>query len=285
MKKLKLMLGLLITTLTFSQQNVTINSSTFKTNLEIAEAQISKETMMLKLYEIDKFNPKYEMDNCTECPDGKSLGMDIDFKRGFKFPIEEKDSVFVRYTYMQQGLAEQNFNERELVNFEQSRNKTEEKQLQMDAETIKAKSAEISKQMMAGKISPEEAQKQMMALVEPRLKALDNSDTFKNIDNIGEYDDSTPIFSINFYNNVTLTETEAFSGYLWIKEFNEDRFVAVFRGEYIERCVEKRAAKSLEEEKKCSAKKSQYLPETGVLNEGSGGMTININIKEFLNNR
>ena len=58
------------------------------------------------LQEIDS-DPKYQTDNCTNCKDGKSLILDVDFKQGFKFPIEEKDSVFVRFTNLEESLAEQ----------------------------------------------------------------------------------------------------------------------------------------------------------------------------------
>lgn len=282
MKKLVIIIGLLINSLTFSQQNVTINGSTFKTNLEIAEVQISKESIMLRLYEIDKFNPKYEMDNCTDCPDGKSLDMDIEFNRGFKFPIIETDSVFIHVSNLQQGLAEYNHNTGQVEKAKNTINQAETNQLQNNAEAIKAKGMEIAKLMQEGKISPQEAEKQLMEITQSFNEDFDNS-SVANIETEDYKEKATYAFS--FYNNDTLSETQGFSGYLWIKEFNKDRFVAVFRGDLIEQCVEKQAAKSVEEEKKCKAKKSQYLPETGVLGEGSGEMTIIVNIKDFMNNR
>ena len=124
-----------------------------------------------------------------------------------------------------------------------------------------------------------------MALVEPQLRAFDNSDTLKNIDNIDEFEEGRSIFSINYYSDENLTDTETYSGYLYIKEFNEERFIAEFKGDVIEQCVEKRSASSIEEEQKCGAKKSQYLPETGVLNEGVCSIYIDVAIEEFLNNR
>jgi hypothetical protein len=282
MRRLVLILGLAVTAITFSQQNIVINGTQFKSNLEIAEAQISKETIMLRFYEIDKFNPKHEMDNCTECPDGKSLDMDIEFNRGFKFPIVETDSVFIRLSNLQQGLTEYNHNLGQLEKVKNGVSKTETNQLRNNAEAIKAKGMEIAKLMQEGKISPQEAEKQLLALTQSFNEDFDNS-SVANIET-EEYKEKAT-YAFNFYNNDTLSETQGFSGYLWIKEFNKDRFVAVFRGELIEQCVEKRAAKSVEEEKKCKAMKSQYLPETGVLSEGSGDMTIIVNIKDFMNNR
>jgi hypothetical protein len=88
-----------------------------------------------------------------------------------------------------------------------------------------------------------------------------------------------------FFNDDTNTETEAYSGYLYIQTFNEDRFVAEFRGLGIEQCVEKRSASSQEVLKKCQSVQSQYLPETKVLGEGNRKALIDLQIKTFLNNR
>lgn len=273
---------LFCTTLAFAQQKVQVNGVTFKSNLEIAEAQVSAESIMLRLYEIDKFNPKYDMDNCTECPDGKSLDMDIEFNHGFKFPIKETDSVFIRVSNLQQGLAEYKHNSSQVNKAKNTINQTETNQLKTNADAIKAKGMEIAKLMQEGKISPQEAEKQLMALTKSFDEDFENSSVAKV--QTEEFEEKAT-YAFNFYNNDNLSDTQGFSGYLWIKEFNKDRFIAVFRGEFIEQCVEKRAAKSLGEEKKCKAKQSQYLPETKVLSEGTGSIFIDINIKEFLNNR
>lgn len=281
----------ILITLTFfqstlmAQQTVIVNGQSFKSNLEIVQAQISRERIAIVLDEIDKSDPKYQTDNCSNCQDGKTLILDVDFKRGFKFPIEETDSVFVNMSYLQEGLAEYKFNTSELDQLENSRDKQEELNLQMNAEMIKKKSLEISRKMQEGSLTPQEAEKQLMALMEPQMKALDNSATMKNIDNIDEYENNKSIYEMHFYNDENLTETKAFSGYLFIKEFNSKRFVAEYRGDIIEECVEKRKAKSADEEKKCGATKSQFLPQAKVLTEGSGSIIIDVNIKEFLNNR
>ena len=271
-------------TAVLGQQNVTANGNRFNSNLEVVEAQISDESIMIIVNEIDKSDPKYQTDNCTNCRDGKSLILDVSFKRGFKFPIEETDSVYLRVSNLQESLAEYNFNSRELDQYESSRNKNEEAQLKNNAEAIKEKGTLIAKQLQEGKITPQEAEKQLMALMEPQFKALENSTAMKNIDNIDEYEERS-VYSINFYNDETLTETNAFSGYLYIKRFNQKEFVAEFRGETIEECVEKRSASSKEEEDKCKSKMSNFLPDANVLKEGPGRIDINISIKEFLNNR
>ncbi|WP_299523292.1 hypothetical protein [Winogradskyella sp.] len=268
----------------YAQQQVIANGNVFSTDLEVVEAQISNETISLAIHEIDKRDPKFQTDNCTNCPDGKSLILDVDFKRGFKFPIEETDSVYLRVSNLQEGLAEYEFNSNELSQYENARDKAEEVKLKNNAEAIKEKGALIAKQLQEGKISPQEAEKQLMALMEPQLSALDNSTTMKNIDNIDEYKERS-VYSIYFYNDKTLTDTNTFSGYLYIKRFNETEFVAEYRGDVIEECVEKRAASSQEEEQKCKSKNSQYLPDGKVLNEGSGTILIKVNIKTFLNNR
>lgn len=285
LKVLKIVLHLFILTIgcfVNAQQNVIINNSTFKQNLEVVEAQISKEKLMINLSEIDKDNPNLQNDNCTECPDGKILLLEVDFKSGFKFPIKETDSVYIRFSKLQENMAEKEHTNTQLESYENSRNKSEEERLKTDAEAIKKKGNEITKKMIDGKITPDEAQKQMMALMQPYQEDLDNS-TLAN-QNFDEYA-SKPNYSIYFYNDEVLTTSEAFSGYLYIKEFNKERFVAEYRGEAIEQCVEKRAASSKEEEQKCKSITSQYLTDFKLLSEGSGSIFINVNIKEFLNNR
>lgn len=265
-----------------AQQKVVANGSEFETNLEVVEAQISNEKLFIKLSEIDKDNPNLQKDNCTECPDGKILLLEVDFKRGFKFPIKETDSVYIRFSNLQESMAENNYANNQVESYENSRNKNEEQRLKTDADATKKKGMEISKKLMEGKITPQEAEKQMMALMQPYQEDLDNS-TLAN-QNFDEYA-SKPNYSIYFYNDEVLTTSEAFSGYLYIKEFNKERFVAEYRGETIEQCVEKRVASSKEEEQKCKSITSQYLPDFKLLSEGSGSIFINVNIKEFLNNR
>ena len=268
-----------------AQQKILVKGTSFKSNLEVAEAQISAETIMLRLHEIDKSNPKYQTDNCDSCKDGKDLNLDIDFKRGFKFPIEEKDSVFVRFTYLQESLAEYRFTTGELEEQELLRNKTEEEELKNSAAILKQKSEAISKRLQAGEITPQEAAEQIMMLSQPQMDAIMNSQTMKKIENIDEYNDSKPMYSINFYNDENLTTSDTFSGYLYIKTFNTNRFVAEYCGEMIEECVEKRAATSMEEEERCSAYPSKHFKGKGVLNESTGSILIDVNILEFLDNR
>ena len=265
-----------------AQQTVIVNGQPFKSDLEIAEAQISGETIMLRLYEIDKFNPKHEMDNCTECTDGKSLDMDIEFNRGFKFPIEETDSVFIKVSHLQQGLEKHKHDSEQVQNSQNSINNSEVDAMRNKAEVIKEKGMEITKLLQEGKITPQEAEKQLLALTQPFSEDLDNS-SVSNIE-VKDYKESS-VYGFSFYNNETLTETKPFSGYLYIKEFNKERFVAEYRGEMIEQCVEKRAAQSSEEEKKCKSVSSQYLPDTKVLSEQSGGVYIDVSIKAFFDNR
>ena len=268
-----------------AQQKVIVNGQSFKSNLEIVQAQISREKIAIVIDEIDKSDPKYQTDNCSNCQNGKTLILEVDFKRGFKFPIEETDSVFVNMSYLQEGLAEYNFNTAELDQLENSRDRKEEFNLQNNAETVKKKSQEITRKMQEGSLTPQEAEKQLMALIEPQMKALDNSTTMKNIDNIDAFENNKSTYDMHFYNDENLTETKAFSGYLFIKEFNSERFVAEYRGEVIEECVEKRKATSLDDEKKCGATISEFIPGAKVLSEGSGRIDINISIKEFINNR
>ena len=275
-------LFLTISSLGFSQQTIIANGYNFNSNLEIAEAQISNETIMLQLFEIDKFNPKYATDNCSDCPDGKSLVLDINFNRGFKFPITEKDSVFVKVSDLQNSLNEFNFNSKEVKKAENSRDLSQESQLTQDAEAIKIKGMEIAKLMQEGKITPQEAEKQLLALTQQLSNDLDKSSA-SNIE-VKDYKESS-VYGFSFYNNETLTETKPYSGYLYIKEFNKERFVAEYNGEVIEQCIEKRAAQSSEEEKKCKSVSSQYLPDAKVLSEQSGRVYIDISIKAFFDNR
>lgn len=263
-----------------AQQQVSCNGVLMHSNLEIAEAQISREKIMLKLHEIDM--TKHQIDNCSDCPTTKSLILDVDFQKGFNFPITERDSVYITVTHLQKNVSENTHNLAQVNKIDSARNVSEEMQMNSQAELIKTKGQEIAKLMQEGKISAEDAQKQLLALTEPYLDKVDNSAIAKT--NSKEFNE-IETFSILFFNDDTNTETEAFSGYLYIKEFNEKRFVGEFRGEDIEQCVEKRLASSEKEKTKCTAIQSQYLPDTKVLREGSGSMTINVMIKDFLDNR
>ena len=267
-----------------AQQKVTVDGKTFKSNMEVAEAQISNQKISLRLSEIDKYKPQFQRDNCDECADGKSLIIGIDFKRDFKFPITEEDSIYVRLSNLEQSLKEYQFKQDELGKYESNRDLSEEAQLENNAEMIKKKSAEITKLMQEGKISSMEAADMLTALMKPQEEALINSRTMKNINGIDEFYDKA-FYDFVFYNDETLTETIPFSGYVFIKRFNEKEFVAEFRGEIIEECVAKRKARSLDDEKKCGATTSKFLPRAKVLSEGSGRLDINISIKEFINNR
>ena len=267
-----------------AQQKATVDGNNFKGNMEVAEAQISNQKISLRLSEIDKYKPQYEQDNCDDCADGKSLIMDIDFKRGFKFPITEEDSVYVSLSNLEQSIKEYRFNQGELGELERNRDLSEEAQLKNNAEIIKKKSAEISKQMQEGKISPMEAADMITALMKPQEEALMNSTTMKNINAIDEFNDKAS-YDFMFYNDETLTETVPFAGYIYIKRFNENEFVATYRGKAKTECVAKRAASSAEEEAKCGSFKSTILPDTYVLSEGSSSFDIHIKLKKFRDNR
>lgn len=264
------------------QQTVQCNGTDFKSELEVVDVQISAETIMMTLSEIDKTDPKYSEDNCMRCPDGKTLNLDVNFRREFNFPIVPTDSVFVWFSLLQENLAEYAHATTELEKYEQNRNIVEENQLENSAESIKEKGAEIAMLLQQGKITPEQAEQQILALTQPYNKKLEASSIGKVAPE--EYEQQ-PYFAIQYYNDENLTETEAFSGYLYIKEFNEKRFLAEFQGVLIERCVEKRAASSQMEEDACKAVQSQYLPEAKVLREETGTINIDIAIQDFGNNR
>lgn len=53
------LLLVLMTSTALGQNTVRVNSSNFKSNLEVAQAQISDQTLMLTLMEIDKYDSKY----------------------------------------------------------------------------------------------------------------------------------------------------------------------------------------------------------------------------------
>ncbi|MDC7996687.1 hypothetical protein [Gilvibacter sediminis] len=276
------LLLVIMTGTALGQNTVRVNSSSFKPNLEVAQAQISDQTLMLTLMEIDKYDSKFLQDNCDECPDGKDLLLEVDFQRGFKFPITEKDSVYVRVSLLQEALAENEFNEGQIEDYKRNRNQGEEAALASNADLIKKKGMEISQQLMAGTITPEEAEKQLLALTEGYTEALDNS-TIGSMET-EEYKERSN-YSIVFYNDETMTDHQMFSGYLYIKRFDNERFVAEFQGDGIEQCVEKRAARSAEDEEICGQTESQFLPDAKVLSEGASSIFIDVAIKELLNNR
>jgi hypothetical protein len=263
-----------------AQEEVNCNGTKMSPSLEIAKASISKEKIILVLHELDLH--RYEQDNCEDCPSTKSLILDIDFTEGFKFPIREEDSIFIRQTTHEQGLAEHQFNLRQVEQMNGSRNPSEEQKLKSQAAMLEKKAKEISKQLQEGTISAEEAQQKLLSLSNPYLQNLEQSSI--NNQSTTEFQ-AKANFSFRFYNDEQQTTTEAFSGYLYIKEFTEDSFIAEFRGIDIEQCVEKRLARSPQEQAKCRMVTSQYLPDRKVLREGRGYLNINLKIQEFFNNR
>lgn len=266
---------LFIGTTAQAQNTIQHSSTTFISNPEEITAAISHEKIIISISEKDVRDYKGHEDNCDNCLTGNQLGLEIDFTRPFKFPITEEDSVFVYYSTIQQNLAEYEFQQKQIAQMNAQQNETEKQTLNNSAQSIEAKSMEIAQLMQTGQISPEEAQKRILALTEPLLEDVDNSSSV-NVQN--EEFVFKPNFTLLIHNEQSKTETEAFSGYVHIQYFDKERFVATFKGIEIESCT-------TVDKKECANIESQYLPDKKVIREGQGSLMLDLNIKEFNNDR
>jgi len=271
----------LLKSLDSKSQEIKYGDKTF-TNIQVAEAQISNEKLFLKISELDTYYNGKEQDGDLE-PNYKSILVEIEFKGGFSFPIRPEDSVQVSFTALEQGLEELRFDSQQLETVNDAALKQEGKVLQVAGDSAEEKTKQIAEKLMKGEITPEEAEKQILAIANPMLSKVENSSAA----NIGfeEYNNKKDTFSVFCRDTEEEIESELVSGTLYIKSFNRNYFEAYFEGVEVVFCLEKRAARSKSEELNCGAITSQYLPETKLLREGSIKGKIKLQIKEFLDNR
>lgn len=276
-----------------AQQTITYNNTTFG-NCETIEASLgsSGETLSLFIAEHElragyggKYERTYgmtpEADNLDNIPKGYTLILDVNFTRNFKFPIEEKDSIYLNLSKMQLDLKEKEFMQNTMENMQNGKDgrNAKVKTVQQKKKSIEERTKVIVEQMKAGKLSPTEASKKLEALQNDITTTIDNS-SLENMA-IERPKESTNYF-VNFINTKDLTESRIFSGTLHIIRFNKEEFVAeLYTGKEIIQCLEKRAAGSQKAEKKCKEIASTLFPDKYVLSEGNAKITINVKLKKF----
>lgn len=275
-----------------AQQTVNYNGKIFG-DCETIEASLgsSGETLSLFIAEHElragyggKYERTYgtaEADNLINVPKGYTLILDVDFKQRFKFPIEEKDSIYLQLSKMQLDLKEKEFMQSTMATIKngESARAAEAKKMKQKSKSIEEQAKEIAEQMKAGKISPEEAGKKLEALQKNITAMIDNS----SIESMAiERPEEPTNYFINFVDTKELTESNIFSGTLRIIRFNKNEFVAeLYTGKEIVECLEKRAASSQEAEKKCKETASSLFSDMYILSEGNAKISINVKLKKF----
>jgi hypothetical protein len=288
-----LLASLLLSISAKAQQTITFNTKAFGA-CETIEASLgnSGEGFAIFIAEHElragyggKYEKKYGMtpedDNLNNIPTGYTLILDVDFTRKFKFPIEEKDSVYIDLSKMQLDKRSQKFMKAQMA---AQKNKTSARNQEISSmkarsKSLEAKAKEIAQQMKEGKISQQEASQKLMALQDQITNMVDNSSVL-NVEiqepEVGQN------YAINFVDTKELVEENVFSGVLHIIRFNEKEFVArLSNGKQLVECLEKRAASSVDTEKKCKETESSLFPGMYILKESSATMYINAKLKKF----
>ncbi|AUC16185.1 hypothetical protein BTO06_13890 [Tenacibaculum sp. SZ-18] len=204
--------------------------------------------------------------------------MDVNFKNGLKFPIEEKDSVYVSLSNVKKGYDDDMNMRKQIESKNYNRIEKEKQNFEISKKSVQDQIKELTKKFQAGKISTDEFGDKLKELSDPLLKQVETS-YFGNIAFIEPEEKTT--YSINFVNTYEQIESQAFSGILHIKKFNKDELVVSFSGNHMVNCLAKRAATSREEEEKCKANKSCLMKEFYVLREGNVTGNINVKLKKF----
>lgn len=272
-----------------AQQNVNYNNKTFIES-ETIEAKINRDGFSVYIAEHELRigeNGKYELANKNtaalhvydkKMPKSLSLTIEVTFKNGFKFPIEPKDSVFISLSSEKHGY---NYSKKfsKVYASKESELKTATQNSKSINATFAEKSKALTNQYRAGKISLEEFTEKMTALSNPMIQEIERTEA-ENTFAFPEEKEATT-YSIFYVDGYDLETSLAFNGTLHIERFNKKEFVATFRGDHMVDCLERRAASSREEEKKCKAKKSSLIESKYVLREEAVKGNINVQLKTF----
>lgn len=251
----------------FSQTTISYDKKYIVGNLEVAEASISDKGISLILSEVDTRNKDYDGNNVK--PHYKII-VDVNSLSNLKFPIKASDSVMLNTTSLQQNL---NFN----LKAEKFANSSKGKKLDVDAKKLRKKAA--SKQERIKALSKRVANGDMTALkeIEKISKELTNEaeNIVNQVDVKEEKEKST--FGLSFIDTKSQVESRLLAGHIYIKEFNKNRFVAVFSGKFITECASNK--------KKCEKKKSTLIPQIKLLKEGDVKGQINVSLKKVHDDR
>lgn len=287
MRKLLITIAFLFSVNLVLSQKVIYDAKSFG-DCEAVEANISPQKFSIYIAQKELregYGGKYELsggdvtvaDNVNR-PKNLVFLMEVSFKNGFKFPIEEKDSVYVSLSNLKKGYDDDMNMRKQIESKDYNRIEKEKQNLETKKKSVQDQIKELTKKFQAGKISTDEFGAKLQELSDPLLKQVETSYS-GNIAFVEPEEKTT--YSIDFVNTYEQIESKAFSGILHIKRFNKNEFVASFSGNHMVDCLEKRAATSREEESKCKAKKSYLMKEFYVLREGNVKGNINVKLKKF----
>lgn len=279
---------------TYAQQDVTYNGKTFK-QAEVIDVQIgnSGETFSFYISEIDMspygdwakrldaLRQQGKEPHPDEIPRPLSLQLSVDFKRTFKFPITPEDSVYVSFSFVKEGIEENNFNTGEINKMNASMANTDISGLKDQKVSVEQEAQRISKLMQEGKLSPDEAMKQIEALTKPMIEKLDSSAMMNQ--ETSEYENSKPTYSLLFGDSPNNSESTPFEGTLHILTFNSKRLVAYFSGVHYVECTD--VTRANDASKPCEKVETGLYPDHKVLRIENVSIKIDTAFKSFLDNR
>lgn len=257
---------LCISNLIFSQ-TITYDKNYSFTNLEVAQASLSNKGISLILSEVDTRNLDYDG---SKVKPHYRLIIDVDALYKLPFPIKPSDSVRFYTTQLQTDL---NYN----LKVDKFLKSSKGKKAKFDAEKLKKKAQ--SKQARIKALSKRVANGDMSAMkeLEKITQELTNeSEDIADRVNIKEETEKST-FDLVFLDYKTQVENKLLSGYIYIKEFSKNRFVATFSGKFISECL----SKNLE----CNKKQSNLVPEIKILKEGDVRGTISVPLKKVFDDR
>ncbi len=294
MKRLIFVAIFILTAIVSAQQHVTYNDQKFQP-AEVIEAQIGfrGETFSLSISEIDmspngdwakkilELQRQGKRYNPEEAPQPLSLLLSVDFKRKFKFPITEEDSVYINVSYVKESILENEFNEEEVNKMNSAVSKTDISGLKSDKKSVEEEVKKISKLMQEGKLSPDEAMKKIEALTQPMLHKLENSAIMNQ--ETEEFKENRSTYNILFGDSAGNTESTPYKGTLHIIEFNSKRLRANFKGIHFVECTD--VARANDNSKPCEKVETGLYPGHKVLNVEAVTIVIDTHFASFRDNR
>lgn len=213
--------------------------------------------------------------NPADAPKGLFLSLEVNFKNKFKFPIEPKDSVVLSLSTLKQNLLEKDFQDQQISGIDGGKMKSDANPLNQKKKSVEAEAKRISKLMMEGKMSPEEAGRKLEALANS-MTAQTNA-ALAPVENLEEFKERSN-YSLNFLDTNENIEADIFSGSLHIVEFNKKRLVAYIKGVQIVKCID---VKRQNDENSGCHKPSKFLPGLDVFDESEVYISINTRFKQF----
>lgn len=283
----------LLTNIAIAQQKVTYKNKSFKTSEVVRGAigntgkylsfQISEHDMSPNgtwAQEVKRLQSLGQQVNPKDAPKGLFLSLSISFKNKIPFPIKPTDSIIVSLSSLKKDLAERAITDKELNALNQDKIDAEVKDFQTKKVSIEAEAKKIAKLMQEGKISPDEAVKQIEELTKPLTEEIDKS--YSQNQEYTNHEDKSH-YSILFTDSNENIEAYIVTGNLHIVEFNENRLIAYITGDSYVSCTDVERKNSAS--KICEQIDSKLLPGAKVLKEEEVYLAINCTFNEFQDNR